>query len=31
MDIRLILISNDVIHSFAVPLLGIKLDCAPGR
>jgi cytochrome c oxidase subunit 2 len=31
LDIRLILISNDVIHSFAVPLLGINLDCALGR
>jgi len=29
--IRLIVTSNDVIHSFAVPSLGIKLDCTPGR
>ena len=29
--IRLIVTGADVIHSFAVPSLGIKLDCAPGR
>jgi len=29
--IRLIVTSNDVIHSFAVPSLGLKLDCTPGR
>jgi cytochrome c oxidase subunit 2 len=22
---------SDVIHSFAVPSLGLKLDCVPGR
>jgi len=29
--IRLIVTSNDVIHSFAVPSLGLKLDCTAGR
>lgn len=29
--IRLIVTSTDVIHSFAVPSLGLKLDCCPGR
>lgn len=29
--IRLIVTGSDVIHSFAVPSLGIKLDCVPGR
>ncbi|YP_011104938.1 cytochrome oxidase subunit 2 (mitochondrion) [Schizosaccharomyces pombe] len=29
--IRLILTSGDVIHSWAVPSLGIKCDCIPGR
>lgn len=29
--IRLIVSSTDVIHSFAVPSLGLKLDCTPGR
>lgn len=29
--IRLIVTANDVIHSFAVPSLGLKLDCTPGR
>lgn len=29
--IRLIVTSNDVIHSLAVPSLGLKLDCTPGR
>nr|UHA56297.1 cytochrome c oxidase subunit 2 [Diversibipalium multilineatum] len=29
--VRLLLSSNDVIHSFAVPQLGFKLDCVPGR
>lgn len=29
--IRLIITSTDVIHSWAVPSLGIKLDCCPGR
>lgn len=29
--IRLIVTGADVIHSFAVPSLGIKLDCVPGR
>lgn len=30
-SIRLLASSNDVIHSFAVPSLGIKADCLPGR
>lgn len=30
-NIRLILSSGDVIHSWAVPSLGIKCDCIPGR
>ena len=29
--IRLIATGSDVIHSFAVPSLGLKLDCIPGR
>lgn len=29
--IRLIVTANDVLHSFAVPSLGMKLDCTPGR
>jgi len=29
--IRLIVTGADVIHSFAVPSLGVKLDCVPGR
>lgn len=30
-SIRVLVTSNDVIHSFAVPSLGIKADCLPGR
>lgn len=30
-SIRVLLTSNDVIHAFAVPSLGIKADCYPGR
>lgn len=30
-SIRLIVTSNDVIHSFAVPSLGVKCDALPGR
>ena len=30
-SIRVLCSSNDVIHSFAVPSLGIKADCYPGR
>jgi cytochrome c oxidase subunit 2 len=30
-NIRLIVNSNDVIHSWAVPSLGIKIDAVPGR
>ena len=29
--IRLIITSSDVLHSFAVPSLGVKLDACPGR
>ena len=29
--IRLIVTGSDVLHSFAVPSLGLKLDCVPGR
>ena len=29
--IRLIVTGSDVIHSFAVPSLGIKIDSVPGR
>ena len=29
--IRLIITSADVIHSFAVPALGVKVDAVPGR
>lgn len=30
-QIRLLIISDDVIHSFALPTLGIKVDAVPGR
>jgi cytochrome c oxidase subunit 2 len=30
-NIRLLLTSNDVIHNWAVPSLGLKLDNTPGR
>lgn len=30
-SIRLLVTSNDVIHSFAVPSLGLKSDAIPGR
>jgi cytochrome c oxidase subunit 2 len=29
--IRFIASASDVLHSFAVPSLGIKIDCCPGR
>ena len=29
--VRLVVQSSDVIHDFAVPSLGIKLDAVPGR
>nr|WLN31324.1 cytochrome c oxidase subunit II [Vorticeros sp. n. MW-2019] len=29
--VRLIVTSDDVIHSFAVPTLGVKIDAVPGR
>jgi len=29
--IRFLITSEDVIHSFAIPSLGIKVDCLPGR
>ena len=30
-NIRLLLTSNDVIHNWAIPSLGVKLDTTPGR
>ena len=30
-DIRLIVTGADVMHSFAVPSLGLKIDAVPGR
>ena len=30
-SIRMLCSSNDVIHSFAVPSIGVKADCLPGR
>nr|QWC53804.1 cytochrome c oxidase subunit II [Evacanthus heimianus] len=30
-NIRLLLTSSDVIHSWTVPSLGLKVDCSPGR
>lgn len=30
-SIRLLISSTDVIHSFAVPSLGLKMDAIPGR
>ncbi len=30
-DIRILVTAGDVIHSFAMPALGIKLDAVPGR
>lgn len=30
-QIRLLILSDDVIHSFAVPSLGVKVDAIPGR
>jgi heme/copper-type cytochrome/quinol oxidase subunit 2 len=30
-SIRILISSNDVLHSFAIPSLGIKLDACPGR
>jgi cytochrome c oxidase subunit 2 len=29
--IRLIVVGSDVIHSFAIPSLGVKVDAVPGR
>lgn len=29
--VRFIVTGQDVIHSFAVPALGVKIDCIPGR
>jgi len=29
--IRVLVTATDVLHSFAVPALGIKIDCVPGR
>jgi cytochrome c oxidase subunit 2 len=30
-NIRLLITSNDVVHSFAIPSLGVKCDAVPGR
>lgn len=30
-QIRLLVLSDDVIHSFAIPTLGVKVDAVPGR
>ena len=30
-NIRMLITSNDVIHSFAIPSLGVKCDAVPGR
>jgi heme/copper-type cytochrome/quinol oxidase subunit 2 len=30
-DVRLLVTSSDVLHSFAVPSFGIKMDACPGR
>nr|YP_009306168.1 cytochrome c oxidase subunit II [Haliotis discus hannai x Haliotis iris]AOP04387.1 cytochrome c oxidase subunit II [Haliotis discus hannai x Haliotis iris] len=30
-DVRMLITSNDVIHSWAVPSLGVKVDAIPGR
>jgi cytochrome c oxidase subunit 2 len=30
-DILLIITSTDVLHSFAVPVFGLKVDAVPGR
>jgi cytochrome c oxidase subunit 2 len=29
--VRIIVTASDVLHSFAVPSLGIKIDATPGR
>jgi heme/copper-type cytochrome/quinol oxidase subunit 2 len=29
--VRLLATAEDVIHSWAIPALGLKLDCVPGR
>ena len=30
-DLRLLVTASDVIHSFAIPSLGVKVDACPGR
>jgi heme/copper-type cytochrome/quinol oxidase subunit 2 len=30
-NLRILITSSDVLHSFAVPALGIKCDACPGR
>jgi len=30
-NVRVICTSADVLHSFAIPSLGVKIDCVPGR
>jgi heme/copper-type cytochrome/quinol oxidase subunit 2 len=31
LPIRVIVSSDDVLHSWAIPSLGVKIDCVPGR
>lgn len=30
-NVRLLMTANDVIHAWAIPAFGVKLDCVPGR
>jgi cytochrome c oxidase subunit 2 len=30
-NVRLLIVANDVIHSWSVPAFGVKLDAVPGR
>jgi len=30
-QLRLFITASDVLHSFAVPALGVKIDACPGR
>lgn len=30
-NIRVLLTAADVLHSWAIPALGVKMDCCPGR
>ena len=29
--VRVVVTAADVLHSFAIPSLGVKIDCVPGR